>query len=144
MHTESVLTKGLIFLAVCVFSWWLGNKLIWFLWKAIAKHSKVRVGTRTALAGTVGGLERVLYIYAVVFDKYEIITGWLVMKAFFGWIRSEERSTKKEKENKATLDEVSNTYNGFVLGTLLSLLIGLAAGHAVTLMTGDVTSGTSK
>jgi hypothetical protein len=132
VHIDPKLTQAIVFTAICVIIWWPGNLLIWQLWRLIAWSTKVEVGVPTRLAPTVGGLERVLYVYAVMSGKYEVITGWLVMKAFFGWIGPERRRAKK---GTSASDEISNTYNGFILGTLLSLLLGLAAGLAASLTT---------
>src|SRR5580658_10447214 len=125
------LLLGLAFLVACAASWFPGNKAIWYLWVQFAKTYKVDEGTQTPLAGAVGGLERVLYIYCVIWERYELITGWLVMKAFFNWIGSETHKREKHGSTHSVEVEVSNKYNGFILGTLLSLLLGLAIGHAV-------------
>lgn len=54
---------------------------------------------------------------------YEVITGWLVLKTFFNWIESET--------NKETVDNNAPSlveYNSFIIGTLLSLLLGIGVG----------------
>ncbi len=74
-----------------------------------------------------------LYIFSVMSGNYEIITGWLLLKAFFGWIESE-----KQKD----ADEQLLKYNAFIIGTILSLLIGIAVGLAakfvLMLLTGRI------
>ena len=84
VHIDPRLAQAIVFVATCVIIWWPGNVLIWQLWRLIARFAKVEVGVPTRLAPIVGGLERVLYVFAVMSGKYEVITGWLVMKAFSG------------------------------------------------------------
>ena len=54
-------------------------------------------------------------------ERYEIIAGWLAMKAFFGWI---------EKERPTQETDYLDRYNSALIGNLLSLLIGLGIGIA--------------
>jgi len=58
-------------------------------------------------------------------DRYEFVTGWLVMKAFFGWIRARRSA---DHSNDSEGHDVLNRYNSFLIGNLLSLLIGIAVG----------------
>jgi len=71
-------------------------------------------------AAIIGNLERVLYIYGVVTSQYAVISGWLVMKAFFLWIRSGGPSDSR-------LD--IRHYFVYLYGSGLSLIAGLALGQ---------------
>jgi hypothetical protein len=140
------------FLIVWVLGWGPGNWLLWTVWIFLAEWAKANSGelprSRTFLtkirtciaksveyrrypssrsaadiptrfAPTVGGLERALYIASVMSHHFELAAGWLVMKAFFGWMRKRNRQRQQ--------------YNEYLIGNLLSLLIGLFLGAAANL-----------
>ena len=75
------------------------------------------------LVKSVGGLERILYIMGVMGHHYEIITGWLVLKAFFGFMDRD----RLEKDMAAR-------YNGLLIGNAISLMIGIALGVTVNII----------
>ena len=72
-----------------VLSWWPGNWLVWAIWKVCMKIEKVPQDAPSPLVKSVGGLERVLYVMGVMSHHYEIIAGWLILKAFFGFMGRE-------------------------------------------------------
>jgi hypothetical protein len=55
------------------------------------------------------------YVFAVMYGKPELVTGWLVMKTFSGWVEEDANARYTR-------------YNGFVIGNILSLLFGLGLG----------------
>jgi hypothetical protein len=111
-----------VFIVACALAWYPGNRLTWLLWERFAKYAHVPIGTPFQLARTIGGLERILYIFGVMAEKYELLAGWLVMKAFFGWI----------EESKSDIGSLVRYY-GFLQGNLTSLLIGLFVGEGAKL-----------
>jgi hypothetical protein len=88
----------------------------------------------------VGGIERILYISAVMSRHYELIGGWLVLKAFFSFLDAthgpkagrRRRSMKSldAGEIKEQEEIIMARYNGMLIGNALSLLMGLAGGAA--------------
>jgi hypothetical protein len=118
-----------VFAVMCAVSWYPGNKLVWFIWtKLAARALSSQGGKPSKLSRPIGRLERVLYIFGVMSGHYELITGWLVMKAFFGWIKSENTADVQEGVVDDGTSAVLDRFNSFLIGNLLSLLIGLACG----------------
>ncbi|MBV9180825.1 MAG: hypothetical protein JO356_05885 [Acidobacteria bacterium] len=92
-------------------------------------------------AKNIGKLERILYIWAVMFSEYHLIAGWLVLKAFFDWQAGREQA--EGREDARTLKESTHTERQrneqshkrkltvlhiYVEGNGLSLLAGLCSG----------------
>jgi len=68
---------------------------------------------------------------SVIGHHYEIISGWLVLKAFFGFMG---RDQIVGEAGKGSAEEMLLTrYNGLLLGNALSLIIGVSAGVAANL-----------
>ena len=63
-------------------------------------------------AALIGITERFLYVYAVMFNQFSLLGGWLVMKAFFSWMKKDSLCD----------------YHAYIFGTALSLLLGLLCG----------------
>jgi hypothetical protein len=120
-----------VFLVACALCWCVGNTLVQKLWTNIVTGFSVASGTVTALGPVVGRLENVLYIFAVMADKYDIIPGWLVMKAFFGWIHVRPRS--QDAQAKEGHDALAK-FNEYLIGNLLSLFLGLSFGLGARLV----------
>jgi hypothetical protein len=51
-------------------------------------------------ARVMSSLERVLYIWAVMFKEYHLIAGWLVLKAFSEWMATNEAKAIRGVEKK--------------------------------------------
>ncbi len=146
----------LLLAAFSALAWRPGNELIGFVWEYMATH---RPEEEAVLPGSevygwspfvreVGGIERVLYIAAVMSRHYELIAGWLVLKAFFGFLDAahlrrrlralikrsgqsdgDEDPPSGDEKKKMSPDEIIMArYNGLLIGNALSLLTGLAAG----------------
>jgi hypothetical protein len=72
------------FIIASVIGWYPCNILIWFLWTLIARYAGLQKQTPSTLARKIGGLESMFYVFAVMYAKPELVTGWLVMKTFSG------------------------------------------------------------
>jgi hypothetical protein len=109
----------LAFFAASAMSWLVNPIVHWLHQRNLQKESKeVQDHFDMAFAPTIGKLERVLYIYAIMYapggSAFAIISGWLVMKAFSVWL---ERT-----------DARMRPYHLYLYGNALSLLAGLALG----------------
>lgn len=69
-------------------------------------------------AGLIGKTERILYVYSVMLNQFSLLGGWLVMKAFFGWL------TKPRSNPRDGLPY----YHLYLYGNALSILCGLLCG----------------
>lgn len=73
----------------------------------------------------IGRLERVLYIYAIMFGKTAILGAWIVLKAFFGWIGKHNRNSQNEIEEMQDITQ----YYAYIYGNALSLIFALLLSH---------------
>ncbi len=103
-----------------------GNHVWWKIWKAIAKRAGLPTGTRSKLAREIGSWERIIYIFGAAHGHYDLIGGWLLMKAFFSWIPNQTGGFKPTSERERSV--VMDHYNGFLIGNLISLFIGISLG----------------
>jgi len=119
-----------VLVVASVFTWRPGNWLLEVVWEWTATAEKVDFGP-SPLVRSVGGLERIVYLMSVIGHHYEIISGWLVLKAFFGFMG---RDQIVGEAGKGSAEEMLLTrYNGLLLGNALSLIIGVSAGVAANL-----------
>ncbi len=123
----------LIVLAACVADR-PGNWLWWRTWERIAARRNLPTGTGSNLAHEIGAWERVIYIFGAAHSHYDFIGGWLLMKAFFNWIPNSAREQRPsgqaglaERDRSTIMDH----YNGFLIGNLISLSIGISLGLIV-------------
>jgi hypothetical protein len=122
----------LVFIAAGILVWTPGNYFVVKCWRFFVWAYAVPKGGRgSVLAPAVGGLERLLFVLVIMWDKIELIPGWLVMKAFFGWIGARE-NTPAPRRASAT-DPILNRYNAFLLVNLCSLFYGLLIGKLAEL-----------
>jgi len=70
------------------------------------------------LAGSIGRLERVIYITAIMMQLPTVINGWITLKAFSAWLEKDEIRDYKLAH-----------YYHYIFGTGLSLLLGIVAGN---------------
>lgn len=120
-----------VLVVASVFTWCPGNWVLEIVWGWIAKTEKVDFDGPTPLVKSVGGLERILYLMGVIGHHYEIIAGWLVLKAFFGFMG---RDQIVDEAGKGSPEEKPLTrYNGLLLGNALSIIIGISVGVAANL-----------
>ncbi len=124
------LTLIIAYFIAVVIAWYPFNKLLIWTASIIVPPGIFPQARQTpsALASRIGGLERSLYIFAVMADQNALITGWLVMKAFFGRI-STEMGTVPPDQNRRDLHLIY--YTNYLIVNLLFLLIGLAIGIIV-------------
>lgn len=73
----------------------------------------------------IGRIERVFYIYAVMLGQFTLLSAWVIMKAFYGWIQrpSVASSTAVEEDKEIT------TFYAYIYGNALSLLAALMLAH---------------
>lgn len=98
---------------------------------------------------TIGNLERVLYLYAVFRNQYSLISGWIVLKAFFGWVRETESLPAKSGTVRPPAPESSGgcpsavappqqelylKYCLYIFGNGLSLAVGIACGEVALIL----------
>jgi hypothetical protein len=74
-------------------------------------------------AVVIGKWERALYVYSVMFGQFSLLSGWLVMKAFFGWLGTKEQEREQEQARWRM-----RKYHLYLYGNLWSLLTGLGCG----------------
>lgn len=152
----------LVFLLACVLSTWPGNFLIRTIYNLIlgAVKSPVTGKTmkawleeispdkdlaefRSKTAWIIGSLERVIFIYALMFPQPSLITGVLILKAFFSWTEhrarpdqptSDQADTKQTASNQVTekskmLETIAH-YHTYVIGNFLSIVTAITVYHA--------------
>ena len=83
-------------------------------------------------APAVGWLEQFLYIASVMSHHYELAAGWLTMKAFSSWL-SRERPKARACSGHGE-DAALGKYNEYLVGNILSLLIGIFSGAIANLV----------
>jgi hypothetical protein len=71
-------------------------------------------------------LERILYIWAVIFKEYHLIAGWLVLKAF-----SESTAVNEARAIRGA-DKKQRIYDIYLEGNVLSIIVGLLCGSVGT------------
>jgi hypothetical protein len=74
----------------------------------------------------IGRIERIFYIYAVMLNQFTLLSAWVILKAFYGWIQKPTvaQSTATEEDKDIT------TFYAYVYGNALSILAGIICGHA--------------
>lgn len=93
--------------------------------------------------GMIGRVEGVLYIYALMTSQFVgLLTGVIVLKALFGWIRvPEPKGDSQSIENSSfassngydpTITEVIILYHGYIFGNLISVLLALTSTRTAT------------
>lgn len=72
--------------------------------------------------------ERVIYIFGIMFNYPYLITGVLILKAFFAWTEKSAEppsGTTATAPNQQGMFAVIAHYHTYVVGNLLSVLTGL-------------------
>jgi hypothetical protein len=121
---------------VSALAWIPGNWLLWFLWAQFAKHEGISEETPSPLVRKAGGLERIIYIIGVVGHHYELITGWLVLKAFFLFLERDVVGSPPRIAGLSRLEgkKLLGRYNGMLIGNALSLIFGVGLGVLANLV----------
>lgn len=121
----SIAVNVAVFLVACLLAWQPGNYVSARVWRFLTQRP---LDDRAKFGPQIGGLERVLYVFSAMAGHYELVAGWLVMKAFFGW--TERGETNPAERDTEHFKEVLERYNRFLIGNMVSLLIGLGVGLA--------------
>ena len=115
------------FLFVCAISWFPGSPFVQWLIKKSAGDIHFR-----PLSGKVGTLECIIYIYSVIIGHYSIISGWLVLKSFYGWVGEMQKiESTNIKYNKRLLpNKLIDRYQKQIIGNAYSILLGILLGRS--------------
>ena len=73
----------------------------------------------------IGRIERIFYIYAVMLNQFTLLSAWVILKAFYGWIQKPAVSQSSASEE----DKDITTFYAYVYGNALSILTGIICGH---------------
>ena len=76
--------------------------------------------------GLVGCLERAVYIFGIMFAQPGVITGVLILKAFFGWV---DKIAGSDPNRTPSVRAYVAVYYAYIIGNLISLIVGLALGE---------------
>jgi hypothetical protein len=79
---------------------------------------------RDSAGGLVGCLERSAYIFGIMFGQPGVITGVLILKAFFGWVEQLSARTS-DRSQPLTIKAYIAVYYVYIIGNLLSLILAL-------------------
>jgi|HubBroStandDraft_6_1064221.scaffolds.fasta_scaffold644082_2 hypothetical protein len=93
--------------------------ILYLRWRHKAEKIQKAMGKP---AWIMSSLERVLYIWAVMFKEYHLIAGWLVLKAFSEWMAANEARAMRGVEKKQRI------YDIYLEGNALSIIVGLLCG----------------
>jgi len=133
------------FAAACILSTWPGNALVEFCYSEILRAPSPNSGEvmgkwldrdkpdpnlvkfRSKTAWIIGALERILYIYALHFSQPSLITGVLILKAFFAWTDRPNLipSVPDPAQIVHTILETKARYYTYIVGNLLSLVLAI-------------------
>jgi len=78
---------------------------------------------RSDTAAFIGVTERWIYIFALMFSQPSLITGVLILKAFFGWTDKTPKIDRTETHDEMVA--AVGFYHTYVIGNLLSLLTAI-------------------
>lgn len=84
---------------------------------------------RAQLSAIVGILERILYITAILIGHPELIGAWFVLKAVGEW--GDTRKAVSDQQEDVKRPGVANEYLLNLIGSLLSLFVGVACGYTI-------------
>jgi|HubBroStandDraft_1064217.scaffolds.fasta_scaffold00011_75 hypothetical protein len=142
------LTKLLAFIAVFAINYFWGNSVVRFFHDMVEDHyltryvnqpfvaevkNRIDISLHLEFGRTIGILERIFYIYAIMSANITIISGIIVFKAFSGWMtpvtsRNSSATNKHSREGEVErLSELGLIYL-YVVGSLLSLALGILLG----------------
>jgi len=74
----------------------------------------------------IGRIERIFYIYSVMLGQFSLLSAWVILKAFYGWIQKPGVAQSGAPEE----DKEITTFYAYVYGYALSLLAALVLAHA--------------
>jgi hypothetical protein len=130
------------FAAGVLVSWIAGDPLI--LWLYSRRFRKIIEGNRSLtfdqgdiehqrwrnrldleFGRIIGRIERIFYIYAVTMSQFTLLSSWVILKAFYGWIQKPTLAQTGAPEE----DKDITAFYAYIYGNALSIMVGLACGH---------------
>jgi hypothetical protein len=142
------------FVLACLLSTWPGNWLIVCAYRRILRRAPEEDPAprppadgrhrefldRTAWI--IGTLERIVLIYAMVYSQPSLITGVIILKAFFAWTQSAAKPPiliidpadlatlqaeldRLAGDDEMAMNKVLDHYHTYIIGNFLSLLIAI-------------------
>jgi hypothetical protein len=145
------------FVIACVLSGWPGNQFIQMVFHLMLSHRRGPGGKgtmkeflnglkedpqlaafRAETSRTIGSLERVIYIFAIMFGLFPLITGVLILKAFYGWTDksgtakgTDESGTAKPSEEEMEINAMHAQiahFHTYIIGNFLSVMVAMLFG----------------
>jgi hypothetical protein len=130
------------FIVANLFSWLWADKIIQKLYSKRFEeitHSNKDQTVRKAEAMTelwrstldidfgkrIGRIERIFYIYSFTLGQLSLLSAWVILKAFYGWIQKPDIARSETSEN----DKAITTFYTYIYGNALSILAGLILSH---------------
>ncbi|MBR0848281.1 hypothetical protein JQ543_11070 [Bradyrhizobium diazoefficiens] len=133
------------FILACLLSTWPGNRLVRLVYDLILGRPKEKDRHREFLTSTawiIGTMERIILIYAMIYSQLSLITGVIILKAFFSWTQStanppiliidpadpaalQAEANRLKGDNDGAMREVLAHYHTYIIGNFLSLLIAI-------------------
>ena len=104
-----------------------GSFGIWAFFRIVERlRDKTRqTGAGAWLPFVLGVIERTLYFGAAALSTYEIVAGWLALKAVAKFAETSSASARARRKEEA---ETVTVYYLYICGNGLSLIIGLGCG----------------
>ena len=129
------------YVVACAISWFAADPIIHWRYKQLFhqltndpnKTGKQHEADKAKLASIlelkfgkrIGRIERLIYIYAVMLNQFTLLSAWVVLKAFYGWLEKPAlaKAFPNDDSKHATL------YYAYIYGNGLSLLTALVLAH---------------
>lgn len=135
------LPQLIAYLLVCMVSWWcvdgfIAGRCTAFNRTLVDDPSRTGVDNdaRRALleelsvlkhGKAIGQIERLFYIYAIMLNQFTLLSAWIIMKAFFGWIEKPGLTEALRDDERMNV----KVYYSYIYGNALSLLVSVALAH---------------
>lgn len=119
---------ALAYLAASIIGFLIVTPLVLLVVRIYFRH-EAQDRPRAHLSAIVGVLERILYITAILIGHPELIGAWFVLKAVGEW--GDTRKVVNDQEEGVKRPGVANEYLLNLIGSLLSLFVGVACGYAI-------------
>ena len=134
------------FAVACLLSWFPGNYFVYSSYRNVLQEiiekdkahpeinnkealeneiDKQLKGIDILLAKRIGKLERIFYIYAFMFESLGLLSGWIVLKAFFSWVTNSDDGANGSAGKKSS-ERALRSFYLYIWGNALSLLLALA------------------
>ena len=101
--------------------------------KSAASQEFIELEFRSVGAAWIGRVERVIYVFGIMFGQSGVITAVIILKAFFNWTdkflaMSQDQNADIDARKQNYTDIISN-YHVYLVGNLLSIIVGLFWGE---------------